>query len=1623
MTAGEQAAVTRARDILSAARARAEDMLSAAVTRAEVMLPGTAPPAAADPGATTLAAAVPLLLVPIRIETRFVTPDAAIGTFQIPNEAAVGPGAQLLLRVYPDTISISSFEPELTTDEAAAGTAYWQVLWDAGNPPPDPDAAKAPWRVLAAAYGPPRAAWIAAAMTPANIIDRPAAPAGSGTGSGTAAVSPVFPSPPIRASSYERAPVTAGLPDYWVVSLERAGASRQVRGTAISPALAVGLTPRDGTFPDGLPVDAGMTWLVDFGAAQAAGMGIQIPLSAEEAAAGFDRIVVFGVRDAAADSPGDQALAALLTAHHYTDGVAFVPQGAPTNNTTDASSAFSSSDPDHSISFAVEADGALTSDSSADGPLAAAALGLPAATFGHVRYADGHGTRNARDMLTAVWPATLGYFLDQMLNPQLDPAAQDAARSFALQYAMPRGPLPALRVGKTPYGVLPATSLAVLIQAQASLRDDLTNRTRALLAEMAARLLPSWQASVPLAPHVGGSADPDSDLAQVLGMDASSLAFRGRQVIGDDALWNMITFMADPVTSAQSAQSAQEWWAEHQVRGRELLDSLGLTGWDPRVINTSMGRTSYPVPYPTVQDAPLSETAALAADATLDGKPANYIQWLAHAPMADVWAENYPGPAPTSILYRVLRQSMLREYVTQAGRAQAQAGTLASAALREPELVNLQPAAPTITAADIVARPVAAGSALTWAQYLDTVTPDPQRPQSPLARLAELRASMDRLALVPTAELDRTLTETLDSASHRLDVWITALATSLLADQRAASAPGSPAGAQGSAPGQQPVPGQGPTGGQLPIPGQPPVPVQPPLPGQGPVPGRGPAGAQPPAPGQNPAGGLGQQAALHLGAYGWVENARPAQPMPEATGAEAAAARRLDAARAQLASAAKALRPVRQPHPDSGGFVQAPSMTQAAAGAVLRSGYLSHRGTPDEPALAIDLSSSRTRSALWLLAGVRQGLSLGALTGFQFEQQLHEQDLDVYIQPFRDAYPLVGDELHGATANGSVLPPSQVTDGVKLRDAWQSGALAPGSIWGAGLPAAGSPAQAAAVAMLQAIDDTLSALSDVSIAESVFQLMRGNYGRAGGILDAVSRGDHPPDPEIVVTPRPGLDVTHRLLLLYAGEPPAVPAWSTVPMRPREVLEPWVSRWVAGRLPDPATVRALVTWTTGSGAAEQAGAATVSLLDLGIGPLDMLALADAGDQPQRAELENRILLAANPPAAADTVTIGYSATGLPAGSVIFPDLLLAARALRDLLGAARPLRLETFALPDKAPASGSVDLADLTARVTALVADLDADILALSQAVTALESDPASQPKAAAVAAALVAASGYGVPGAIPPPASTGAALSDLGSRILAELQRRRAAVPTAPGTEDALRAAADAMLGANTLVLTHLIPPDAANVRAAFGQSAAMQAVDPQAIRRWLLQLSHVRPAVQRYDLAVSATRLLGAPRPAIELAQLPQTPGDRWLGLPLEPGSPAAAGRVALEAVTVGDPASAPVYAGLLLDEWLDRIPSDATTSGVAFHYDEPKSRAPQALLLAVCPDSRQTWDLGLVQTILDETLDLARARAVDLDSIQEVGQILPGLYFPFNLQAATPATHFLEVAKIDDITAARLG
>jgi hypothetical protein len=90
---------------------------------------------------------------------------------------------------------------------------------------------------------------------------------------------------------------------------------------------------------------------------------------------------------------------------------------------------------------------------------------------------------------------------------------------------------------------------------------------------------------------------------------------------------------------------------------------------------------------------------------------------------------------------------------------------------------------------------------------------------------------------------------------------------------------------------------------------------------------------------------------------------------------------------------------------------------------------------------------------------------------------------------------------------------------------------------------------------------------------------------------------------------------------------------------------------------------------------------------------------------------------------------------------------------------------------------------------------------------------------------------------------------------------------------------------------------------------------------------------------------------------------------------------------------------AGLLIDELVEVIPSAAETTAVAFQFEHPAARAPQALLLAVPPDD-QAWTAATLETTLLETIALVeQVRPVDPDSLKGLGQFLPALYFALNL------------------------
>src|SRR5262245_12920561 len=290
---------------------------------------------------------LPLVLLPVRLETRFFTS---------------APFFELRVRIFPDKIHLDSHEPDLTADEQTWGQHYWTQNWLAAS---DATATADAWRQLADRFGAHRAAWIVRVLTPANASQRPTGPALQ-----TLTVPPVFPAITVAPTpeAWRHAPQARLMPDRWVAVLHSAGGvAVTATGKDIHGPLAVGPNPQ-APAPDAateaaivageqLAIDPGMKWMTDFNEAESIGMALRIPLTPAILSAGIDSVLVFGVTRSLTVADTAKQLADLLDAHHYTDGLAFVRPGTPTNNTDDRRSGYDSNDPGHQRSFAIEVDG------------------------------------------------------------------------------------------------------------------------------------------------------------------------------------------------------------------------------------------------------------------------------------------------------------------------------------------------------------------------------------------------------------------------------------------------------------------------------------------------------------------------------------------------------------------------------------------------------------------------------------------------------------------------------------------------------------------------------------------------------------------------------------------------------------------------------------------------------------------------------------------------------------------------------------------------------------------------------------------------------------------------------------------------------------------------------------------------------------------------------------------------------------------------------------------------------------------------------------------------------------------------------------------------------------------
>jgi len=1395
----------------------------------------------------TITTGVPLVLFPVRIETAYLSTAAG--------------GFDLAVRIYPDDIHVDAHETELTARELDAGTTYWNAVWGAGSNTARLDTA---WNELLAKLRPSRAAWVRNVLTPAE--PRPA----DETPLDQAQPVPPLPAVATKPSTFTRAAHTTLLPDRWnVIGLRDGKELFNVEGASIPDTLPVSFGPPErGAVSSDLPFDEASRWLVDVDAAMAVGMAVRIPLAGPDFT--IDQLFVIGTGSHVEMGEAANRVQSALQAHEYTNGLGFLPPGAPTNNTDGERSAWQAAPQPPTPAEVDSARARYLVGSLQNAALTAKALGIDGQITLSVA---AHGLD---DQQTAVmklqerlWPALGAKALSMLYNlweipPNSPPGGWHLHNNIELSaflaqhiigWVRSRGTLPTLRVGNQPYGLLPVSSLTGWVSPP----DDLSGQ----LADWLRLLRPYWLAGVGSTPRVVvGGDDPDAAVVNVL----SRLPVSARVMVRPDG---------DPISQVVSNRPLPVGLIPSLPTNSELFLSA-----------PSDAATSLPTHF--VADAAadrdlLLQFKQLYADsiAVLEG-PMIATDWI-NKYRSLIGTSSFAQMPPADIFNALFHDALGADPLGETSNFTSTYGITLCLALFSSQKSG---------EADFQAQvkdflPKAHAD---FAQFEDVCTLDP-------------------------SEYEAATREILDVFSHRYDAWVTSLAARRLDQLRAVTPSG-----------------------------------------------------------------------IAFGGYGWLEELAPSTDLkavePPPPGFDTA---------------------LGNPHQR---YIHAPSLHHAATAAVLRAGFDSH---PNPDALAVNLESARIRTAEWLAAGVRNGQPLGALLGYRLERNLHEAGLDALIADFfRKHYPLQLLTSPDGDVNGKVsseaIQARNVADGLKVyrdRDAIPSHFENDDQI------------KVKIVAILNDLVIAVDSLGDLLLAESVHHLVGGNPLRAGHAADAIGRGEAVPDRFAVVqTPRSGRPLTWQLGAILPAVGAVVPVgWQS--NRPRAMLSPQVEAWAATMLGEASRWTVTCSVTTSDGATTPV---PITLDTLGLSALDVVVEAAGDPSP----LERRIIdsLEGGMPTASVLAVVRTPTTD---GSLGFGELLAMAARIRFLLGTAAPLGPLHLEGPGASPVLG-MDVDELATRVEALRTSFIAAVTQLQNVTATLEgASPASQVVVDAVRSALVNLADHGVSIANPTASrradpDTALSLSEQARAVLATIESQ-AALPQ-PVTPAANSSASDqerwlvtvtdyvqTVVGRGVPIIPLFSLPLSSSFAASFAEGAAPVGADGPAVMTWLRRVGRVRPKAGAVHDLLLARAALDIPGLLLATGQLPVEPGAQWVGLPFKGAMPSTA-RVATVLATQAPIDPAAKFGGLVFDTWTETLPGlttvadratgvePAEVTGVAFTVNAPDAYPPQAILLAVPPDLSQPWSLDVLFDIVQETLELAQMRSVDLGDLPRLGRVLPAIH-----------------------------
>lgn len=1461
----------------------------------------------------------------------------------------------------------------------------------------------------------------------------------------------------VKNDTWTRAPRTHVLPDRFVLLLysSKTAQPREIVGNVIPDTMILGPDPLDAeaAFKDkGGVIDFGTSfdWMSDFDKAVNLGMGFRIDLSDAEARDGFTKIIALGVFLSADADESAGLLEELIDNHQFgPKGFSLVRQGTPTNNTERDGTGYSDNDPYDDLAFFTATDPPAFDPTSTDpkksrtdGRFLADALGIRYEPLQTVQRADQLDILEAMAMNTSLFPSTLGYWLRNWTKPAVSEQSARMARSFFTAFVTGRGPLPSIRVGNQPYGVLltsdfsrwrypeqvrPGATVVLFGDQIAFLRE---------LQEILTGLEKTWTTLVPELLFVG---KPNTDSAEVLmnilGLHPTSVEFFQRIGYTDEYLRNLISFK-------DGGRYQGELFALMLILAllvRPYLNTLGVDR-DTETVNAMkcfhVLWQHYHTPLNAanlVENKPPSETNTLTI---------NYIELLANADETQkIISQNFGvTPLPSALLYLMLRNALLLQMHQGSYEWLKERTTFDAVLVRSLEttsLMGMRASTPSLSKLEVMGTRIGAAQPshpTPNVSVADFIWTGPNPTEIEAAFLREQKSALQLLIDTPTARLERCFVEHLDCLNYRLDAWQTGLFAQRLQTQRGSS--GSPDA---------------------------------------------------------------RRRGIYLGAYGWVESVKPipkvfipADSIPESLRpADANPILEEDAVAGPSIAGAGGLK--------QGGFVHAPSINHAGAAALLRNAYLTHANPAQAEMFSVNLSSERVRGGQFILEGMRNGQPIEALLGYQFERRLHDRtsesaargdipvlEFNQFILPYRQAFPFEAKEIPQAGTGGTpteTIPPYSVVNGLRLIDA----TLNAGNGFGLAsvLPAADRPNAtlgAAIVAEQNALKNSLDAVKDLLMAENAFQLVRGNFDRVAAVSLAQKDARIPQALEVIETPRgTEFTFTNRVTLHFADLDPLLAGSNPWPvdMTPRANAEPGVNQWLGSILgPAPDQILCEVSWieTAEDGTVTAHDTHPVSLADLRIQPVDFVWITSASQENTggATELETRIVFQyrrAHNIADDKTARITFKPV-VAAGDKTFAEIFPLARHLRSLLTESRALTAQDF-LPaaggkettipvDKNNPKG-YDLAELRTRVntalntlttladsvdgtTAPTVQLDiikdpanpADVEAftgqLGDAYAKLEEFKLqftdddrvtitfSIADAEALHLTLRSVANFGVTDAFASESdlSLDSAKASLLARAHRTARRLRRSDPKdgvldrATATLD--KATADKSIEAQVLLVLEagrilfgetfnwlpkfscfneidIATADGARNQLLQHASTAAGITGTELVDEWLQGLSRVRKPLYRWEIVRMLADALTDVTLSVLPIQIPFRANDSWLATELpatdpdDPTKPFGISRDTLSIAAHGATAfqAGVKQSGVMIDDWTEEIPTATETTGITFRYNQPNAVPPQALLLAVTPEETGSWDWDALVGILNDTLQRAKRRAVEPDQLEK--------------------------------------